>query len=67
MEANNKTSQVFQAMFNHPLTELVNNRVEMNDVDGDVLWELLRYIYTAKFVKMETDLHGKFLVIHKWV
>ena len=34
-------------MFAHKLSESITNRVEMTDIDGDTLAELLRYIYTG--------------------
>ena len=41
-------SQVFQAMFSHDMEEKKNCRVEVKDVEPDVMAELLRFIYTGK-------------------
>lgn len=41
-------SAVFNAMFEHEMRERSSNRVEVPDVDADVMVELLRYIYTGK-------------------
>ncbi|ESN98578.1 hypothetical protein HELRODRAFT_101749 [Helobdella robusta] len=41
-------SVVFNAMFEHEMEERKQNRVEITDVDQDVLYEMLRYIYTGK-------------------
>ena len=35
-------------MFEHKLSESITNRVEMTDIDGETLAELLRYIYTGQ-------------------
>ena len=35
-------------MFEHTLSESITNRVEIADIDGDTLAELLRYIYTGQ-------------------
>ena len=35
-------------MFDHPLTESKSNRVEMKDVDANVLEAMLRYIYSGQ-------------------
>nr|KAG5688856.1 hypothetical protein BaRGS_005231 [Batillaria attramentaria] len=41
-------SPVFYAMFEHEMTESKRNRVEITDVDHDVMREMLRFIYTGK-------------------
>ena len=41
-------SAVFNAMFEHEMRERSSNRVEVPDVDPDVMVELLRYVYTGK-------------------
>ena len=35
-------------MFDHPLTESKSNRVEIKDVDANVLEAMLRYIYSGQ-------------------
>jgi len=40
-------SPVFNAMFEHEMAESSNNRVEINDVDPDVMKEMLRFMYTG--------------------
>ena len=41
-------SAVFAAMFEHEMEEKKHNRVEIRDMDKDVLGEMLRFIYTGK-------------------
>jgi hypothetical protein len=47
-------SQVFQAMFEHDMAEKKNSRVEVKDVEADVMAEMLRFIYTGRTVNVET-------------
>lgn len=52
-------SPVFMAMFEHEMEERKHNRVDIADVDADVLREMLRFIYTgrsASLDKMADDL-----------
>ncbi|XP_021952551.1 speckle-type POZ protein [Folsomia candida] len=52
-------SPVFAAMFEHEMEERKQNRVEITDVDNEVLREMLRFIYTGKsgnLDKMADDL-----------
>ncbi|RXG73023.1 Protein roadkill [Armadillidium vulgare] len=46
-------SPVFAAMFAHEMEERKHNRVEIQDVDHEVLREMLRFIYTAKASNLE--------------
>lgn len=49
MIKNNKArSVVFNAMFEHQMIEGKSNRVKIDDVDADVMYEMLRFIYTGK-------------------
>ena len=41
-------SPMFRGMFSHDMKETKFNRVEVTDVDPDVLEEMLRFIYTGK-------------------
>ena len=41
-------SAVFNAMFEHQMLEGKSNRVQIEDVDSDVMTEVLRFIYTGK-------------------
>ena len=52
-------SPVFNAMFEHDLEERKQGRVEIKDIDHEVLREMLRFIYTGKapnLDKMADDL-----------
>jgi len=40
-------SPIFGAMFEHGMTEARENRVDIADVDGEVLREMLRFMYTG--------------------
>ncbi|KAK9686478.1 MATH domain [Popillia japonica] len=46
-------SPVFQAMFEHEMEERKHNRVDITDVDHEVLREMLRFIYTGKASNLE--------------
>ncbi|XP_070547091.1 speckle-type POZ protein-like [Ptychodera flava] len=46
-------SMVFNAMFEHDMEEKKLNRVEITDVDHEVLREMLRFIYTGKAPNLE--------------
>jgi len=46
-------SQVFQAMFEHDMEEKKNSRVEVKDVDPDVMAEMLRFIYTGRTAALD--------------
>lgn len=52
-------SPVFAAMFEHEMEERKKNRVDITDVDHEVLREMLRFIYTGRapnLDKMADDL-----------
>lgn len=52
-------SPVFAAMFEHEMEERKRNRVDITDVDHEVLREMLRFIYTDRapnLDKMADDL-----------
>jgi len=46
-------SPVFAAMFEHEMEERKKNRVEITDVDVEVLREMLRFIYTGKSISLD--------------
>ncbi|XP_054726822.1 protein roadkill [Anastrepha obliqua] len=46
-------SEVFNAMFEHEMEERKLNRVDIHDVDHEVLREMLRFIYTGKAPNLE--------------
>lgn len=46
-------SPVFAAMFEHDMEEKKQNRVEITDVDSDVLKEMLRFIYTGRATNLD--------------
>eukprot|EP00096_Caligus_rogercresseyi_P004875 TRINITY_DN1947_c0_g1_i1.p1 TRINITY_DN1947_c0_g1~~TRINITY_DN1947_c0_g1_i1.p1 ORF type:complete len:379 (+),score=136.90 TRINITY_DN1947_c0_g1_i1:159-1295(+) len=46
-------SQVFAAMFEHDMEESKQNRVEVKDVDPDVMADMLRFIYTGRANNLE--------------
>lgn len=52
-------SPVFAAMFQHDLAEKKQNRVDITDMEPEVLREMLRFIYTGKapaLDKLDADL-----------
>lgn len=46
-------SPVFAAMFEHDMEEKKQNRVEITDMDADVMKEMLRFIYTGRSSNIE--------------
>lgn len=44
---------MFAAMFEHEMEERKHNRVEITDVDHEVLREMLRFIYTGRAANLE--------------
>lgn len=46
-------SSVFRAMFEHEMEEKKQNRVDINDMEQDVLREMLLYIYSDKAPQLE--------------
>ncbi|CAF3394360.1 unnamed protein product [Rotaria socialis] len=46
-------SKVFQAMFEHKMLENERARVEIEDIDGDIIFEILRFIYTGKIQNID--------------
>lgn len=51
-------SPMFRGMFSHDMKETKLNRVDVPDVDADVLQEMLRFIYTGKSL-LEQRLQNK--------
>lgn len=47
-------SPVFAAMFEHEMVECKENRVNINDVDYEVMHEVLKFIYTGKAENLDT-------------
>jgi speckle-type POZ protein len=41
-------SPVFSAMFEHQMLEGKSNRVQIDEIDPEVLYEALRFIYTGR-------------------
>lgn len=46
-------SKVFQAMFEHKMLENERSRVLIEDIDGEIMHEILRFIYTGKTQNIE--------------
>jgi speckle-type POZ protein len=40
-------------MFEHKMLENERSRVEIEDIDGDIMFEILRFIYTGKIQNIE--------------
>lgn len=47
-------SKVFQAMFEHKMLENERSRVEIEDIDGDIMLEILRFIYAGKIQNIDS-------------
>lgn len=54
-------SEYFSAMFDHDLKEKLSNEVNLDDIDGDVLEEMVYYMYTDSTTKLST--HCESLII----
>lgn len=59
-------SPAFRALFEHSLEQGVTPRVEITGIDGDTLFELLRYIYTGQ-AKDPENMRNLLAVIGKHV
>ena len=62
-------SEVFAAMFQHPMKEQSTNQIKIEDIEPDVLQELLRFIYTGRVQvdKLETMATGLFIAADKYL
>ncbi|XP_054720389.1 speckle-type POZ protein B-like [Uloborus diversus] len=60
-------SSVFAGMFLHQMRENINNRVEVADIEADVLVELMSYIYTGVAHDSDLDIiSGLFAAAEKY-
>ena len=61
-------SEVFAAMFQHPTTENLTNKIKIEDIEPDVFHELLRFIYTGRInsTTMETMAAGLLIAADKY-
>lgn len=41
-------------MFEHKMLENERSRVQIEDIDGDIVYEILRFIYTGKAQNLDT-------------
>jgi speckle-type POZ protein len=62
-------SEVFAAMFQHPMEENLTNQIKIEDIEPDVFQELLRFIYTGRVQvdKLETMAAGLFIAADKYL
>ena len=62
-------SEVFAAMFQHPMEENLTNKIKIDDIEPDVFQELLRFIYTGRVQvdKLETMAAGLFIAADKYL
>ncbi|UYV82973.1 DNAH8 [Cordylochernes scorpioides] len=59
-------SQVFDAMFSHKMKESLKNKVHIEDVDPDVLWGMLQFIYSGKISQMAQIAGGLLVAADKY-
>ena len=59
-------SPVFARMFEHDMQESSNNKVEVDDIDPEVLKEMLTYIYTDRVPNMKSVACGLLYVADKY-
>ena len=55
-------SSVFAAMFEHEMTENINNTVNITDISYNIFEEVLRYIYTGKISSLSDETAIELLV-----
>lgn len=55
-------SPVFAAMFEHGMAESRANRVNITDVEPDILGEVLRFIYTGRVVGLDNPVMAQELL-----
>jgi speckle-type POZ protein len=62
-------SEVFAAMFQHPMREQSTNQIKIEDIQPEVFQELLRFIYTGRvsIATMETMAVGLFIAADKYM
>jgi speckle-type POZ protein len=62
-------SEVFAAMFKHPMREQSTNQIKIEDTEPEVFQELLRFIYTGRVSRatMETMATGLFIAAVKYL
>ena len=61
-------SEVFAAMFQHPTTENLTNKIKIEDIEPEIFRELLRFIYTGRIhsTTMETMAAGLLIAADKY-
>jgi speckle-type POZ protein len=62
-------SEVFAAMFKHPMREQSTNQIKIEDIEPEVFQEMLRFIYTGRVstLTMETMSVGLFIAADKYL
>ena len=62
-------SEVFAAMFQNPTKENLTNQIKIEDIEPEVFYALLRFIYTGRvlFDKMESMAAGLFIAADKYL
>jgi len=46
-------STVFEAMFTHDMTENRESKVTINDLDADIVYDMIQYIYSGRVVQLD--------------
>ena len=59
-------SKVFKAMLSHETKEKIERKIEIDDLDGAVLKEMVNYIYTDKVNDIQQHAHGLFYAAEKY-
>jgi speckle-type POZ protein len=62
-------SEVFEAMFEHPTRENLTNLIVIEDIEPEVFYQLLHFIYTGQVAldKMETMAAGLYIAADKYL
>ena len=59
-------SSVFDAMFTHDMEEKLNGRIDIIDLDGDTVYDMIIYIYSGKVAELDGKATGLLSAAEKY-
>ena len=59
-------SSVFDAMFSHDMEEQIRNRVEIKDLDVNIVQGMIDYIYSGQVIELESKASGLITAAEKY-
>lgn len=59
-------SSVFDAMFSHDMKEQIRNRVEIEDLDVNIVKDMIDYIYSGQVIELESKASGLITAAEKY-